>query len=84
MPRMPDEAWKKTATMVFSLGCSMFGVFAALYLVLLVVVQYLVGEHNAPTARTAPQSLQDVLTAVPVVCFGYQVGVRLLLCVNVA
>lgn len=51
---------------------SMFGVFAALYLVLLVVVQYLVGEHNAPTARTAPQSLQDVLTAVPVVCFGYQ------------
>lgn len=51
---------------------SMFGVFAALYLVLLVVVQYFVGDYNSHGARTAPDSLEDVLTAVPVVCFGYQ------------
>lgn len=51
---------------------SMFGVLAALYLVLLVVVQYFVGESKSPGTRSSPNTLEDVLTAVPVVCFGYQ------------
>ncbi|XP_065312404.1 sodium-coupled neutral amino acid transporter 7-like isoform X1 [Dermacentor albipictus] len=51
---------------------SIFGVLAALYLVLLIVVQYFVGNSKSSGTRSSPSSLEDVLTAVPVVCFGYQ------------
>lgn len=52
---------------------STFGVLAALYLVFLVVLEYYYGNRHPVSTKTSPDSLESVLSIIPVVCFGYQV-----------
>lgn len=51
---------------------STLGVLAAFYLVFLVVLQYYTGGHIPSEVKTTPQSAMDLLTVIPVICFGYQ------------
>ncbi|XP_003748607.1 putative sodium-coupled neutral amino acid transporter 7 [Galendromus occidentalis] len=52
---------------------SSLGVIAVFYIVGLVVYEYYMGGFPAPPGvKTAPDHWEDVLSVIPVICFGYQ------------
>lgn len=55
---------------------SSLGVLAVFYIVGLIVYEfYMGGFPTPPDVKTGPDRWEDVLTVIPVVCFGYQVSV---------
>ena len=59
---------------------SMLGVLTIVYVVMLIVVQYALGDYSNQQGRikTAPEDWLDVMTVVPVICFGYQCHVSVI------
>ena len=59
---------------------SMLGVLTIVYVVMLIVIQYALGNYSQHQGRikTAPDDWLDVMTVVPVICFGYQCHVSVI------
>ena len=51
------------------------GVLTIFYVVLLIVVEYAIGGHTPGAIKHKPEEWTDVFAVIPVICFGYQVGV---------
>jgi len=59
---------------------SMLGVFTIVYVVMLIVVEYISGHCNTVPGpiKTRPDDWLDVMTVVPAICFGYQCHVSVI------
>jgi len=57
---------------------SILGVFTMVYVVMLIVIEYIHGHHSAGPIKTRPDDWLDVMTVVPVICFGYQCHVSVI------
>jgi sodium-coupled neutral amino acid transporter 7/8 len=57
---------------------SMAGVLTILYVVLLIVAEYLHGGHDPGPIKTRPEAWTDVFAVIPVICFGYQCHVSVI------
>ncbi|CAH1779429.1 unnamed protein product [Owenia fusiformis] len=51
---------------------SIAGVFAVVYVVILITVKYFVGENHPGPIASEPKHWTSVFLVVPVICFGYQ------------
>eukprot|EP00092_Neocalanus_flemingeri_P031792 GFUD01034536.1.p1 GENE.GFUD01034536.1~~GFUD01034536.1.p1 ORF type:complete len:483 (+),score=120.87 GFUD01034536.1:70-1518(+) len=57
---------------------SVFGVFTMVYVVILILVEYAVGDHVPGEIKVKPDKWVDVFTVIPVICFGYQCHVSVI------
>jgi len=51
---------------------SAFGVFIIIYVVALIIVEYVSGDHIPGPVKASPNHWTDVFGVIPVICFGYQ------------
>ena len=58
---------------------SVFGVFTMVYVVALIITEYVGGGHVPGNIKTKPDKWVDVFTVIPVIYFGYQCHPNLLL-----
>lgn len=49
------------------------GVVSVVYVIVLIVYEYLYGEHPPSPVKQQPDQWSDVFLVVPAICFGYQV-----------